>query len=56
MYQALISHGCPARLVELPFESHGYRGRESVLHVLAESSNWLDRWCKGAEVEEGAKE
>lgn len=27
MYQALISHGCPARLVELPFESHGYRGR-----------------------------
>lgn len=28
--------------------------RESVLHVLAESSQWLDRWCKGAEEEENA--
>jgi len=29
-----------------------------VLHVLAETSLWLDRWCKGAEEEqeEGKKE
>lgn len=26
-----------SRLVMPPYESHGYRGRESVLHVLAES-------------------
>ena len=28
----------------LPHESHGYRARESVLHVLAEQFDWLDRW------------
>jgi len=29
------------RLVMLPYESHSYRARESVLHVLAESIDWL---------------
>ena len=29
----------------LPHESHGYAARESVLHVLAEQFDWLDRWC-----------
>jgi hypothetical protein len=33
----------------LPYESHGYRARESVLHVLAESIDWLDRWVKPLE-------
>ena len=33
----------------LPHESHGYRARESVLHVLAEQTDWLDRWVKHAE-------
>ena len=28
----------------LPHESHGYLARESVLHVLAEQFDWLDRW------------
>ena len=28
----------------LPHESHGYVARESVLHVLAEQFDWLDRW------------
>ena len=30
------------------------KNRESVLHVLSESSEWLDRWCKDAEGEEKA--
>jgi dipeptidyl aminopeptidase/acylaminoacyl peptidase len=44
LYQAIQGTGGTARLVILPFESHGYVGRESVLHVLAEQFAWLDRW------------
>lgn len=47
-YGALKGHGATARLCFLPFESHGYRGRQSVLHCLAEMANWLDQHCKGA--------
>jgi len=28
----------------LPHEGHGYLGRESVMHVLAEELDWLERW------------
>jgi dipeptidyl aminopeptidase/acylaminoacyl peptidase len=44
LFQAIQGTGGTARLVVLPFESHGYVGRESVLHVLAEQFAWLDRW------------
>jgi dipeptidyl aminopeptidase/acylaminoacyl peptidase len=30
----------------LPHESHGYIARESVLHMLAEQLEWLDRWLR----------
>ena len=46
LYQAIQGHGGTARLVMLPHESHGYRARESVLHVQAEMIEWLDRWLK----------
>lgn len=45
-YNALKGHGATARLVMLPHESHGYRARESVLHMLWESSRWLDEYVK----------
>ena len=45
-YNALKGHGAIARLVMLPHESHGYRARESVLHVLAEMIDWLDDHVK----------
>jgi dipeptidyl aminopeptidase/acylaminoacyl peptidase len=45
-FNALKGNGAPARLVFLPLEAHGYRGRESVLDVLAESSDWLDKYVK----------
>jgi dipeptidyl aminopeptidase/acylaminoacyl peptidase len=48
LFVALKGHGGNARLCFLPFESHGYRARQSVLHCLAEMSNWLDDHCKGA--------
>ncbi len=44
LFQAVQGNGGTARLVVLPHESHGYAGRESVLHVLAEQFAWLDRW------------
>ncbi len=45
-YDALRGHGARARLVMLPHESHGYRARESLLHMLWEQETWLDRWVK----------
>ena len=48
LYQAIKGNGGSARLVMLPGESHGYRARESVLHVLAEMVEWMDTHVKGA--------
>lgn len=48
MYHAIKGLGGTARLVMLPNESHGYRGRESVLHALAEMVEWFDRHVKQA--------
>ncbi len=50
-YNALKGNGATVRLVVLPFESHGYRARESVLHLLWESSNWLDTYVKNRPAE-----
>ena len=52
LFQALKSQGAPSRLVLLPHEGHGYRARESVLHVVAETDSWLSRFVKGGEGEE----
>jgi dipeptidyl aminopeptidase/acylaminoacyl peptidase len=46
MYGALKGNGGVARLVMLPHESHGYRARESVLHVQHEMADWLDQHLK----------
>ncbi|GFQ01565.1 probable glutamyl endopeptidase chloroplastic [Phtheirospermum japonicum] len=41
-YNALKGHGALCRLVILPFESHGYAARESVMHVLWETDRCVD--------------
>jgi len=48
LYGAIKGLGGTARLVMLPSESHGYRARESVLHLMWESDTWLDRYVKNA--------
>lgn len=48
LYMALKGHGATVRYVTLPFEPHGYIGRESVLHTLAEMINWMDKYVKNA--------
>ena len=45
-YHALKGHGATTKLVMLPHESHGYRARESVMHMLWETANWLDTFVK----------
>ncbi|MFG0257268.1 MAG: prolyl oligopeptidase family serine peptidase [Phycisphaerales bacterium JB043] len=46
MYHAIKGNGGTARLVMLPSESHGYRGKESVLHTLSEMIAWMDEHVK----------
>jgi dipeptidyl aminopeptidase/acylaminoacyl peptidase len=46
MYQAIRGNGGVARLVFLPFEAHGYRGKETIEHVLWEKMTWLDKYVK----------
>jgi len=45
-YNALKGLGKTARLAILPRESHGYRARESVMHMLWEMTEWLDKYVK----------
>jgi dipeptidyl aminopeptidase/acylaminoacyl peptidase len=47
-YHALKGQGATARLVMLPFESHGYQARESILHMLWETEQWLDTYLKAS--------
>ncbi|XP_027155064.1 probable glutamyl endopeptidase, chloroplastic [Coffea eugenioides] len=44
-FNALKGHGALSRLVILPFESHGYAARESIMHVLWETDRWLQTYC-----------
>ncbi len=47
-YNALKGHGGTARLVFLPYESHGYAARESIMHTLWEMDRWLETYVKNA--------
>jgi dipeptidyl aminopeptidase/acylaminoacyl peptidase len=45
-FNALKGLGAPVRLVMLPKESHGYAARESIMHMLWEQDNWLEKYVK----------
>lgn len=45
-FNALKGLGATSRLVLLPKESHGYSAKESVLHVLWEQDQWLNKYVK----------
>ncbi|MEP0546200.1 MAG: prolyl oligopeptidase family serine peptidase [Rhodothermales bacterium] len=53
-FNALKGLGKTARLVMLPHESHGYRARASVLHMVWEMDRWLDTYVKNAAPSEAA--
>ena len=46
-FEAVRGSGGTARLVLLPFEDHGYRGKETVEHVLWEQLRWFEKYVKG---------
>jgi dipeptidyl aminopeptidase/acylaminoacyl peptidase len=45
-FNALKGLGATVRLVMLPKESHGYASKESILHMLWEQDQWLDKYVK----------
>ncbi|WP_296314451.1 alpha/beta hydrolase family protein [Winogradskyella sp. UBA3174] len=45
-FNALKGLGATVRLVMLPKESHGYRAKESIMHMLWEQDQWLDKHVK----------
>jgi dipeptidyl aminopeptidase/acylaminoacyl peptidase len=49
LYNAIKGHGGIVRYVVLPYEAHGYRGRENLLHLLYEENAWLDKYVKNAD-------
>ncbi len=48
LFAALQGLGGRVRYVQLPAEAHGYRARETALHVLWEEVRWLDAHVKNA--------
>ena len=51
-FNALKGLGATARLVMLPKESHGYAAKESILHMLWEQDQWLEKYVKNRDVSE----
>ncbi|MFT6849035.1 MAG: dipeptidyl aminopeptidase/acylaminoacyl peptidase [Cryomorphaceae bacterium] len=54
-FNALKGLGATVRLVILPKESHGYRSKESILHLLWEQDEWLEKYVKNKESIEANK-
>lgn len=48
MFNAIKGNGGTAKYISLPYESHGYQGRENILHTLAEQYLWLEKYVKNA--------
>jgi dipeptidyl aminopeptidase/acylaminoacyl peptidase len=48
LFNAIKGHGGTVRYVSLPYESHGYTGKENILHMLWEQNQWLETYVKNA--------
>lgn len=48
LFAAIKGNGGTVRFVFLPYEAHGYRGKENLLHLLWEQYQWLDKYVKGS--------
>ena len=46
LFSAIKGQGGTVRFVLLPLESHGYAGRESVLHMFWEMNTWMNTYVK----------
>jgi dipeptidyl aminopeptidase/acylaminoacyl peptidase len=48
LFNAIKGNGGTVKFVSLPYEAHGYRGRENILHMLNEQYAWLEKYVKNA--------
>jgi len=48
LFNAIKGQGGTTRFVYLPYEAHGYRAKENILHMLWEMNTWLDTYVKNA--------
>ena len=46
LFAAIKGNGGTVRFVYLPYEAHGYRGKENLLHLLWEQYSWLEKYVK----------
>ena len=50
MFNAIKGNGGTVKYITLPYEAHGYRGRENILHLLNEQFEWLEKYVKSGKV------
>ena len=55
MFNAIKGNGGTVKFVSLPYEAHGYRGKENILHMLDEQFTWLEKYVKNAGKKEDKK-
>ncbi len=48
LFNAIKGNGGTVKYLSLPHESHGYAGRENLLHLLQEQFEWLEKYVKVA--------
>lgn len=48
LFNAIKGNGGTTRFVYLPYEAHGYRAKENILHMLWEMNTWLNTYVKNA--------
>ena len=46
MFNAIKGNGGTVKYLSLPYEAHGYQGRENLLHLLNEQFQWLEKYVK----------
>lgn len=46
LFNAIKGNGGTVKFLSLPHESHGYAGRENILHLLHEQFDWLEKYVK----------
>lgn len=46
LFNAIKGHGGTVRFVALPYEAHGYTGKENLLHMLWEEYQWMEKYVK----------
>ncbi|MEZ9594570.1 alpha/beta hydrolase family protein [Shewanella sp. 10N.261.52.F9] len=54
LFKAIRGLGGQARLVTFPYESHSYKAKESIMHMLWEQEAWLEQYLKKPVVARGS--